>query len=72
LKKKKVSEYCIKKGLLEINEHEYWNTLNLLSEKKVAELKSEKNIWIRKQKVQRYLVQKGYEPDMVSEILKSW
>jgi regulatory protein len=72
LKKKKVSDYCIKKGLQEIDEHEYGNTLKSLSEKKVAELKSEKNIWIRKQKVQRYLIQKGYEPDMISEILKSW
>ena len=71
LKKKKVSDYCIRKGLLEIDEDEYRNTLQLLFDKKVVELKSETNTWIRKQKVQRYLIQKGYEPDMVSELLKS-
>lgn len=72
LKAKKVSEYCIRKGLLEIGDEEYRNTLRLLFEKKGAELKSEKNIWIRKQKVQRYLIQKGYEHDMISELLKAW
>lgn len=71
LKKKKVSEYCIRKGLLEINEEDYFDILKSLSEKKEAELGSEKNIWIRKQKVQRYLLQKGYEPDLVSELLRS-
>lgn len=72
LKKKQVSEYCIKKGLTEIDETAYAETLQSLSEKKAAELKGERNIWIRKQKVQRYLIQKGFEPDMIAEILKSW
>ncbi len=71
LKLKKVSEYCIKKGLLEIDEQEYQSTLQSLFEKKAAELKSEKNVWIRKQKVQRYLIQKGYEQELVSELLKT-
>lgn len=72
LKKKKVSEYCIRKGLTEIDDQEYEETLKALMDKKVSELKSEKNIWIRKQKVQRYLLQKGYEPDLISELLKAW
>jgi regulatory protein len=72
LKKKKVSEFCIRKGLTEIDGTAYEETLKALMDKKVSELKGEKNIWIRKQKVQRYLLQKGYEPDLISELLKAW
>lgn len=71
LKKKKVSDYCIKKGLKEIDEQEYWKTLLQIAEKKAAEIDSkEKNIWIRKQKLQRYLIQKGYETDLINDALK--
>jgi regulatory protein len=71
LKKKKVSDYCIKKGLKEIEEQDYWETLRQLAIKKTAEINSkEKNIWIRKQKLQRYLIQKGYESDLISDIMK--
>jgi len=72
LKKKKVSEYCIRKGLLEINEDAYAETLQTLFDKKATELRGERNIWIRKQKMQRYLLQKGYEQDMIAELLKAW
>jgi regulatory protein len=70
LKKKKVSEYCIKKGLKEIKEDDYWNVLRELTLKKYNELNSERNVWIRKQKVQRYLMQKGFELDLIQEMLK--
>jgi len=68
LKKKKVSDYCIKKGLKEIDESDYMNTLKDLAAKKYDELKAEQNQWIRKQKMQRYLIQKGFEADLVHEI----
>ena len=70
LKKKKVSDYCIKKGLKEIDEDDYWNALKKMALKKYSELKTEKNVWIRKQKTQRYLLQKGFESDLIQEILK--
>lgn len=70
LKKKKVSEYCINKGLKEIDEDDYMVTLQKLIDKKQAELKSEKNIFIRKQKLQRYLMQKGFEIELINEQLK--
>lgn len=72
LKKKKVSEYCIKKGLKEINDQDYLETLQQLTAKKTIEINSkEKNVWIRKQKLQRYLIQKGYETDLINDILKT-
>jgi len=71
LKKKKVSDYCIKKGLKEIDEQEYWETLKQLAIKKAEEINAkEKNVWIRKQKLQRYLMQKGFETDLISDVMK--
>ncbi len=74
LKFQQISDYCIKKALTEIDEEEYIETLKTLAEKKLKELKSEKNIFTRKQKIYRYLVQKGYESELagetINEILK--
>jgi regulatory protein len=65
LKQKKVSEYCIKKGLKEIDEDEYATVLSKLTKAKIKTLKSEKNIHIKKRKLVDYLLQKGYERDLI-------
>jgi regulatory protein len=65
LKQKKVSEYCIKKGMKEIDEDDYMNTLSDLFEEKMKTLKSEKNIHTKKRKMLDYLLQKGYERDLI-------
>ncbi len=65
LKQKQVSDYCIKKALKEINESDYKKTLQKLAEQKLKTLKSEKNIFIKKRKLQDYLLQKGYESELV-------
>lgn len=70
LKQKQVSEYCIKKGLQEIDDAKYIETLRLLLRKKWEELKKERLGYIRKQKVQRYLLQKGFENELITELLK--
>jgi regulatory protein len=70
LKKKKVSDYCIKKGLKEIDDETYLEVLKTLAFKKYTELINDKNIWIRKQKTQRYLLQKGFETDLIQDVLK--
>jgi regulatory protein len=64
LKEKQVSEYCIKKALAQIDEDKYQETLEELAEKKYELLKSEQYL-VRKKKTQDYLMQKGYEPDLV-------
>ncbi len=71
LQQKKVSAYCIKKALSLIEEDEYKKTLNLLAQAKMKDLKSEKNIFIRKKKLQNYLVGKGYEFDLVNDVLRN-
>jgi regulatory protein len=71
LKQKRVSDYCIKKAIREINEDDYRKTLAKLFTAKLKTLKSETNYFIRKRKLQNYLLQKGYEPELIHEILKN-
>jgi regulatory protein len=70
LEQKKISAYCIKVGMKEIDNEEYQNTINSLLEKKWKTLK-ESNQYIKKQKAVRYLLQKGYESDLVWESVKT-
>lgn len=69
LKKKMVSPYCIKKALASIEEADYENTLARLAALKLKTLKGEKNLFIRKKKLQDHLLQKGFESDLVSAIV---
>lgn len=70
LKQKQISDYCIKKALNEITEEDYVKTIQKLATEKLAILKIEKNIFIKKNKLQNYLVGKGYEFDAVGKIIK--
>ena len=69
LKQKSVSDYCIKKALKEIDETDYRKTLGKLFERKWKSLKAEKNIFTKKSKAMNYLLQKGYEPALINELL---
>ena len=69
LKQKHISEYCIKKGLKEINEDDYQKTLNKLAAAKWKSLKSDKNIFSKKSKTMNYLLQKGYEASLANEAI---
>jgi regulatory protein len=71
LKYKQVSDYCIKKALKEIDSKEYERTFQKLSEQKLKTLKSEKNIFIKKRKLQDFLLQKGFENDLVREAVNN-
>jgi regulatory protein len=66
LKQKQVSDYCIKKALKEIDDTDYIKTFQKLAEQKLQSLKSEKNIFIKKRKLQDFLLGKGYEGDLIS------
>ena len=70
LKERQVSTYCINKALKSIPEEDYLKTLRELAEKKYASLKGEQYM-IRYKKTTDYLLQKGYEPELVSGVLKS-
>jgi regulatory protein len=69
LKQKQVSAYCIKKALKQIDEDDYSKTLEKLFEEKLKTLRSEKNIFIKKRKLQDHLMQKGYETDLIREMM---
>jgi len=70
LKQKRISEYCIKKGIASITEEDYIETLQKLFDAKKATLRSEKNIFIKKQKIQSFLMQRGFEPALISALLQ--
>ena len=70
LKQKQVSEYCIKKGLKEIDEAEYANTIEKLAIEKWEAIEPEKNIFIKLRKTQDYLLQKGYEHELIKQLLQ--
>ena len=69
LKQKQVSEYCIKKALLAIDENDYHKTAQKLFAQKLKTLKSEKNIFIKKRKLQDHLMQKGFETTLISKLI---
>ena len=65
LKEKGVSTYNLNKALKSINEEEYHKTLQKIAEKKYESLKGEQYL-VRKKKTMDYLLQKGYEPELVT------
>ena len=71
LKQKGVSEYCIRKALAGIPDEDYRKTLETLSAAKLLTLAGEQNIFTKKKKLQNYLVGKGYEFELIGEVLKA-
>lgn|SRR5690606_2606624 len=69
LKQKQVSEYCIKKALKEIDDVAYRKTFYKLADTKLKSLSGEKNIFIKKRKLQDHLLQKGFESSLISEVV---
>ena len=69
LKQKRVSEYCIKKGLREIDEADYIKTLSKLTAAKWGTLKTENNLFVKLRKMQDYLLQKGYETGLIKDAI---
>ena len=72
LKLRKISDYCIKKAFTEIAPAEYEHTLNKLASKKAVEVKSDRSEASRKFKLYRYLIQKGYERDLVMDAINAY
>ncbi len=69
LKRKNLSEYSIRSAMKEIKDSDYKETLQKLAEKKLENLsKTESNNLILKKKLANFLLQKGYEPDLVWEM----
>ena len=70
LKFNQISPACIAKALNQIDSGVYYGRLLKLTEKKLAEMQSERSIQRRNYKVYRYIIQKGYESSLVKEALE--
>ncbi len=64
-----LTKNCIQRGLKEIESTDYSKTLKALIKKKSAEVKEE-NLFKKRDKVARFVIGKGYEPEMVWEYLR--
>ena len=68
LKEKRVSEYSIKQAMKEIDDEDYKQNLKELAQEKYALLKDEQYL-VRKKKTVDYMLQKGYELDLVTKAI---
>ncbi len=71
LKQKKLSEYCIKQAMKEINDDAYQETLKKLAGEKWKTMRAEKSSFNKKSKLQDYLIKKGYEYDLIKTVISS-
>ena len=70
LKQKKVKQEFIDIAFeKEIDEDDYMEMLRYLAEKKATSLRSEKNIFRKRQKIMNFLLQKGFENYLIREVL---
>lgn len=70
LKQKRVSDYCLKKALQQIDETEYINTLKKLIDAKRKLIKEPNKIKLQ-YKLMNYVLSKGYEKDLVFDVLNN-
>jgi regulatory protein len=72
LKSKKVSAYNIKLALKSIEEIDYLNTLQALTQKKWESIALEdEKLFVKKSKITTYLLQRGFEKQLVAEAIAS-
>lgn len=63
LKRKQVSDYCIRKGLEEIEQHEYEAYLDKI----IAQRLTDGSDWSLRKKTHDYLARKGFESSLILE-----
>lgn len=68
LKQKGISSYCIKKAMQEIDEADYDKTLEKLFNAKWQSLKGTPNRFAKMKKVSDFLMQKGYEANLINTL----
>lgn len=69
LKAHQISEYCIRRGMQEIDPDVYWQNLLYLAEKK-NRTEKESNPALRRHKITQFLLGKGYENDLIQDALR--
>ena len=69
LEAKGLTKNCIRIGLREIDEADYRRTIELLILKKLDQT-DEENIYVKREKLATHVIQKGFEPELVWELVK--
>jgi regulatory protein len=70
LKQKFIPTQLILQALASIDGNEYYETLKSLAIKKKSELKESESSWNKKIKISRFLASKGYESDLIYDVLE--
>jgi len=70
LRFRRISDYSIRKAMLEIDYDDYLSTLSDLIHKKIPTVKA-KDKWEKRKKLTSYATQKGYEYDVIKEVFSS-
>ena len=71
LRFREISKYSLDTALKEIDLDDYYNTLDELTQKRIAQV-NEKNIYKKKKKVADYLLYRGWESHLVYEKLNEY
>ncbi|MFI5221776.1 MAG: regulatory protein RecX [Bacteroidia bacterium] len=71
LKARNVTDYCINKAMKEIPGDEYSKVLNELAEEKFRSEK-DRNVLVKRNKTAQFLIGKGFEPEMVWDVLRNF
>lgn len=70
LKARKITDYCIRKAMKEIDEREYLKALKAIIDKKAKEIK-ETNLFKKVNKIATYCISRGFESELVRDLLKN-
>ncbi len=70
LKRRNISDYCIRKGMEEISEEAYLEQAQAVIENK-ARLTKETDAFKKRKKLASYAIRRGYESEMVWSIVKA-
>lgn len=70
LKRRQISPFLVTRALSEINPSDYYGVLEQLASRKLESLDKESNAFKKYQKAYRFLIQRGFEAQLVNEVLK--
>ncbi|NRA10875.1 MAG: RecX family transcriptional regulator [Crocinitomicaceae bacterium] len=69
LKQKRISKYSMDKGIASIDAEVYISNITGLAERKYLTLERERDSYSKKVKVYRFLASKGYETDLIRDVV---
>jgi regulatory protein len=70
LESKGLTKNCIRIGLREIEESDYLRALEEVLRSKITDL-DENNVFVARDKASKHAIQRGYEPELVWNMLKN-